>query len=48
VKRLREVLGEGVEIIGLGTKAMATGAVLKTGANKGLLVGMLSFKLSGP
>ena len=35
IKRLREVLYEEVEIIGLGTNAMATGAMLKAGANKG-------------
>jgi hypothetical protein len=35
IKRLREILGEEVEIIGLGTNAMATGAMLKAGANKG-------------
>ncbi len=35
VKRLREVLAEEVEVIGLGTNAMATGAMLKVGANKG-------------
>ena len=35
IKRLREVLAEGVEIVGLGTNAMATGAMLKAGANKG-------------
>jgi hypothetical protein len=35
IKRLREVLHEEVEIIGLGTNAMATGAMLKAGANKG-------------
>lgn len=35
IKRLREVLGEEVEVIGLGTNAMATGAMLKAGANKG-------------
>ena len=35
IKRLREALGEEVEIIGLGTNAMATGAMLKSGANKG-------------
>ncbi len=35
IKRLREMLGEEVEIIGLGTNAMATGAMLKVGANKG-------------
>ena len=35
IKRLREVLAEEVEIIGLGTNAMATGAMLKGGANKG-------------
>jgi hypothetical protein len=35
IKRLRENLAEGVEIIALGTNAMATGAMLKAGANKG-------------
>ncbi len=35
IRRLREVLGEEVEVIGLGTNAMATGAMLKAGANKG-------------
>ncbi len=35
IKRLREVLAEDVEVIGLGTNAMATGAMLKAGANKG-------------
>ncbi len=35
IKRLRESFGEDVEIIGLGTNAMATGAMLKGGANKG-------------
>jgi hypothetical protein len=35
IKRLREVMGEEVEIVGLGTNAMATGALLKAGANKG-------------
>ncbi len=35
IKRLRETLGEEVEVIGLGTNAMATGAMLKAGANKG-------------
>jgi hypothetical protein len=35
IKRLRESFGEAVEIIGLGTNAMATGAMLKAGANKG-------------
>ncbi len=35
IKRLRESLAEEVEIIGLGTNAMATGAMLKVGANKG-------------
>ncbi len=35
VKRLREVLAEEVEVIGLGTNAMATGAMLKVGANRG-------------
>lgn len=35
IKRLREAFGEGVEIVALGTNAMATGAMLKAGANKG-------------
>jgi hypothetical protein len=35
IKGLREALHEDVEIIGLGTNAMATGAMLKAGANKG-------------
>ena len=35
IKRLRETLAEEVEIIGLGTNAMATGAMLKVGANRG-------------
>lgn len=35
IKRLREVIAEEVEVIGLGTNAMATGAMLKAGANKG-------------
>jgi len=35
IKRLRESSGEDVEIIALGTNAMATGAMLKAGANKG-------------
>ena len=35
IKRLREALGEEVEVIGLGTNAIATGAMLKAGANKG-------------
>jgi NAD(P)-dependent dehydrogenase (short-subunit alcohol dehydrogenase family) len=35
IKRLHEALAEDVEIIGLGTNAMATGAMLKAGANKG-------------
>jgi hypothetical protein len=35
IKRLREVLAEEVEIIGLGTNAMATGGMLKSGANNG-------------
>jgi NAD(P)-dependent dehydrogenase (short-subunit alcohol dehydrogenase family) len=35
IKRLREVLGEEVEVIALGTNAMATGAMLKAGANRG-------------
>ena len=35
IKRLREALGEQVEVIALGTNAMATGAMLKAGANKG-------------
>jgi nucleoside-triphosphatase THEP1 len=35
IKRLREVLGEEVKVAGLGMNAMATGAMLKGGANKG-------------
>lgn len=35
IKRLRDTLAEEVELIGLGTNAMATGAMLKAGANKG-------------
>jgi len=35
IKRLREVLGEEVEVVALGTNAMATGAMLKAGANRG-------------
>lgn len=35
IKRLREALGEEIELICLGTNAMATGAMLKAGANKG-------------
>ena len=35
IKRLREALGETIEVIALGTNAMATGAMLKAGANKG-------------
>jgi hypothetical protein len=35
IKQLREVLGDRIEIICLGTNAMATGAMLKAGANKG-------------
>ena len=35
IKRLREVLAEGIEVVALGTNAMATGAMLKAGANKG-------------
>jgi hypothetical protein len=35
IKHLREIFSEDVEILGLGTNAMATGAMLKAGANKG-------------
>jgi hypothetical protein len=35
IKHLREAFGEKAEILGLGTNAMATGAMLKAGANKG-------------
>ena len=35
IKRLRETFSEEAEVIGLGTNAMATGAMLKAGANKG-------------
>jgi hypothetical protein len=34
IKRLREFFAEDVEVIGLGTNAMATGALLKAGANR--------------
>jgi hypothetical protein len=35
IKRLREAFAEQVEVIALGTNAMATGAMLKAGANRG-------------
>jgi hypothetical protein len=35
IKRLLEAFAEKIEVIGLGTNAMATGAMLKAGANKG-------------
>ena len=35
IKRLRETFAEEAEIVALGTNAMATGAMLKAGANKG-------------
>jgi len=35
IKRLREAFSEELEIIALGTNAMATGSMLKAGANKG-------------
>jgi hypothetical protein len=35
IKRLREAFSEGIEIVALGTNAMATAALLKAGANKG-------------
>jgi hypothetical protein len=35
IKRFRETFAEEVEIIALGTNAMATGMMLKAGANKG-------------
>ncbi|MBM4348049.1 MAG: DUF3842 family protein [Deltaproteobacteria bacterium] len=35
IKHLRGAFGEKVEILSLGTNAMATGAMLKAGANKG-------------
>ena len=35
IKRLRDAFAEEVEVIALGTNAMATGAMLKAGANKG-------------
>src|SRR5512136_586085 len=35
IKHLRETFAEEVEVIALGTNAMATGAMLKAGANKG-------------
>src|SRR3972149_10625821 len=34
IKRLRESFAEEVEVVGLGTNAMATGALLKAGANR--------------
>lgn len=35
IRRLREAFGENVEIIGLGTNAIATSAMLRAGANRG-------------
>lgn len=35
IKRIREAFGEEIEVVALGTNAMATGAMLKSGANKG-------------
>ena len=35
IKRLRETFSEDVEVVALGTNAMATGAMLKAGANRG-------------
>ena len=35
IKPLREAFAEEIEVIGLGTNAMATGTMLKAGANKG-------------
>lgn len=35
IKRLSEIRDEEIEVIALGTNAMATGAMLKAGANKG-------------
>lgn len=35
IKRFRETFAEEIEVIALGTNAMATGAMLKAGANKG-------------
>ncbi len=35
IKQLKESFGEEIEVIALGTNAMATGAMLKAGANKG-------------
>jgi hypothetical protein len=35
IKCLREIFSEEAEVIGLGTNAMATGAMLRAGANKG-------------
>lgn len=35
IKHLRETFAEEIEVIGLGTNAMATGAMLKAGANRG-------------
>jgi len=35
IKRLRDAFAEELEVIALGTNAMATGAMLKAGANRG-------------
>src|SRR5512143_496181 len=35
IKRLREAFSEEIEVVALGTNAMATGALLKAGANRG-------------
>jgi len=35
IKRLREAFSEEIEVVALGTNAMATGAMLKAGANRG-------------
>ncbi|MFH0845420.1 MAG: DUF3842 family protein [Pseudomonadota bacterium] len=35
IKRLREAVGEGVEILALGTNSIATSRMMKAGANRG-------------
>ena len=35
IKRLRDLLGSEIEVVGLGTNAVATSAMMKAGANRG-------------
>jgi hypothetical protein len=35
IKRLREILGSEIEVVALGTNAIATSAMMKAGANRG-------------